>query len=49
MAGPSGMIFFARGRSAGVSLRMNCHQMKNSVEITKTTIETYPFSRSPKY
>ena len=39
----------ARGRSAPLGVRMNCHQMKNAVDTTNPTIDTYALSRSPKY
>ena len=48
MVGPSGSRR-RRGRRGSDSprRRRNCHQMKNEVEIAKTTIETQAFSRSP--
>ena len=49
MAGPSGTTRRARGRSSAVGVRLNCHQTKNAVDTTNPTIDTYAFSRSPKY
>ena len=50
IAGPVGTIFrVARGRSSPLGRRMNCHQMKNAVDRKNTTIETYAFSRRPRY
>ena len=45
MAGPSGTTRFARGRSDGVSLRMNCHQMKKPVERMNPTMMKGPRKR----
>ena len=41
MAGPFGTTGVARGRSFRSSpFRMNCHQMKNTVDATNSTADT---------
>jgi len=49
IAGPVGtIVLVARGRSLAPGVRMNCHQMKNAVDSTKSTIETQALMRRPR-